>query len=76
MPAFIRGGPESGRVSIANMEAGQFGATEGGRLFYRTYDSAACLTNPGESYTGNANAIREVMVRVLPAGTIFEIAAE
>lgn len=65
-----------GSVSIADMKPGTIGESADGDIFFRTYDSAACLTNHGCSFTKNANNVDDTFVRVLPSGTVITLEIE
>jgi len=60
--------PEPVWVSIAEMKPGQFGRTGDGALFYRTSQTAACLTDPSDGYL-NALHASHLQVKLEPPGT-------
>lgn len=57
-----------GQVTIADMPAGSLGMTDDGNYFYRTFEGACCLTEFDQSFSRNANNVKDVTVTLLKPG--------
>ena len=68
--------PQAFEVPIKAMPPGSYGMDANGHLYYASHYDAICLSNSDGSYSGNKGIIDAHFVRLLPPGTIIQIAVE
>lgn len=68
----FKGIPTTQTTTIAIMRPGQLGIDLQGRVYYRTDNCAACLTNSGDTFS-SPHLLTDHVVTIIPPGTKLEI---